>query len=187
VTAYPGVDLERFNPGPRPNRLRVAFVGTLYLWKGVDVLVQLARALAPTAEVAVVGGPVCPWSRRLVANAPLRRHDGDVPSLLASSHALVLPSASDGLGYVVLEAMAAGAVPLVSPEVGAAEIVRGLDERLVQPRATCADVVPELLHSLPLEELGGRARRLAERYERVAMAEQAAVSVLERIRRLSFP
>jgi glycosyltransferase involved in cell wall biosynthesis len=84
---------------------------------------------------------------------------------------------------VVLEAMAAGAVPFVSPEVGAAEIVRTLDARLVQPRATVAEAVPELLERLPLEELGRSARGLAERYERVAMAEQAAGSVLERIGR----
>jgi glycosyltransferase involved in cell wall biosynthesis len=181
VTASPGVDVERFAPGARPDRLRVAFVGVLSLWKGVDVLVRLARKLAPAGEVVVVGGPVCPWSRRLVSEAPLRQHPGDIPSLLASSHALVLPSATDGFGLVVLEAMAAGAVPFVSPEVGAAAIVRRLDPRLVQPRSEFAEVVPELIHTLPLGELGAAARRIAERHERAEMARTAASLLLERI------
>jgi glycosyltransferase involved in cell wall biosynthesis len=181
VVAYPGVDLERFAPGRRPERLRVAFVGVLSLWKGVDVVVRLAREIIPVGEVVVVGGPVCAWSRRITSDAPLEQHDGDVPSLLASSHALVLPSASDGFGYVVLEAMASGAVPFVSPEVGAAELVRDLDIRLVQPRATFARVVPKLLRSLPLEELGAQARVLAKRYERTAMAKNAASLLLERV------
>jgi glycosyltransferase involved in cell wall biosynthesis len=183
LIAYPGVDVARYKPGVRPQRMRVAFVGVLSLWKGVDVLVRLARTLAPTGDVAVIGGPVCPWSRQLVSDAPLRHYEDGVASLLASSHALVLPSASDGFGYVVLEAMAAGAVPFVSPEVGAAEIVRTLDDRLVQPRATFAEAVPELLRSLPLEELALAARGVAEQYERVAMAEQAAEAVLQRIAR----
>jgi glycosyltransferase involved in cell wall biosynthesis len=181
VTASPGVDIERFAPGPRSERLRVAFVGVLSLWKGVDVLVRLAHKLAPAGEVVVVGGPVCPWSRRLVSDAPLRQHPGDIPSLLASSHALVLPSATDGFGLVVLEAMAAGAVPFVSPEVGAAEIVRKLDPRLVQPRSEFAEVIPELLDTLPLDELGAAARLIAERHERAEMAQTAASLVLERI------
>ena len=185
VVSYPGVDLDRFAPRERSASLRVAFVGVLSVWKGVDVLVRLADTLSPSAEIVVIGGPVCPWSRRLVSRAPLQHHEGDVPSLLGSSHALVLPSASDGFGYVVLEAMAAGAVPFVSPEVGAAELVRELDARLVQPRPVFAQRVSELLHTLPLEELGRNARRLAQRYERTVMAERAASQVLERIGHLS--
>jgi glycosyltransferase involved in cell wall biosynthesis len=149
----------------------------LSLWKGVDILAALGRTLGEDGDVVVAGGPVCPWSRRVTEQARFQSND-DVPALLAGAHALVLPSATDGFGYVVLEAMASGTVPFVSPEVGAAEIVRRLDERLVQPREQFAEAVAELLRSLPLADLATRARAIAEEFERERMADQAARRVL---------
>jgi glycosyltransferase involved in cell wall biosynthesis len=177
LVAPPGVDLARFIPGPPFERLTIAFVGALALWKGLDIVVKLAEALGRDGRVAVAGGPVCPWSRRLAEEAPFDRHV-EVTPLLSRAHALVLPSATDGFGYVVLEAMASGTVPFVSPEVGAAEVVRQIDERLVQPRAQFAEVVPELVRSLPLADLAARARTIAEEFERGRMAELAARRVL---------
>jgi glycosyltransferase involved in cell wall biosynthesis len=177
VTAPPGVDLARFVPAPPFERLTIAFVGVLSLWKGLDILSALADALPVEADVAVVGGPVCSWSRRLTERTRFRRH-ADVPALLSKAHALVLPSATDGFGYVVLEAMASGTVPFVSPEVGAAEIVRRIDERLVQPRADFAEAVAELVQIMPLADLATRARAIAEEFDRERMAEQAARRVI---------
>jgi glycosyltransferase involved in cell wall biosynthesis len=187
VTAHPGVDCERFRPRPPYPELTVAFVGVLSLWKGADLVVGLAERLRGRARTGVVGGPVCPWSRSLVAAAPLDRHH-DVQELLGRAHALVLPSATDGFGYVVLEAMASGAVPFVSPEVGAAEIVRRLDDRLVQPRPSFVAAVSELLEVLPLAELSRRARSLAEQFDRKRMSELAAAAVLGAVRHhAAFP
>jgi glycosyltransferase involved in cell wall biosynthesis len=177
VHAYPGVDLERFRPGARGDRLHVAFVGPLALWKGADVLVELERRLRPSAVVAVVGGPVCPWSRRLLARARFERSN-DILSVMATSHYLVLPSVTDGFGYVVLEALASGCVPFVSPHAGAAEVVRRLDPRLVQPLARFAERVPELMRMLPFEDLSRRARSLAGEFEYQAMARASAARVL---------
>jgi glycosyltransferase involved in cell wall biosynthesis len=177
VQAYPGVDLERFRPAPRDDRLHVAFVGALALWKGADVLVELERRLQPSAVVEVVGGPVCPWSRRLLERARFRYAD-DVPAVMATSHYLVLPSVTDGFGYVVLEALASGCVPFVSPHAGAAEVVRRLDPRLVQPPARFAERVPELMRTLPFEDLSRRARSLAGEFEYQAMARVSAARVL---------
>src|SRR2546423_247857 len=83
------VDRERFRPGEAFPELTVAFVGVLSLWKGADVVVELAHRLAGRGAVAVVGGPVCPWSRALVAGAPLERRAAVAP-LLAGAQALVL-------------------------------------------------------------------------------------------------
>ncbi len=177
VLAPPGVDLERFAPATKAPDLTVAFVGTFSLWKGVDVLADLASRLRGSGIVATIGGPVCPWSRRLSTGAGFVARS-DVPELLASAHALVLPSVSDGFGYVVLEAMASGAVPFVTPAVGAAEIVTRLDERLVQSTEHFAENVCGLLTSLPLDELGVRARTLAGEFEQGAMGRQAAQRVL---------
>jgi glycosyltransferase involved in cell wall biosynthesis len=113
---------------------------------------------------------------------PLERRLQVAP-LLAGAQALILPSASDGFGYVVLEAMASGAVPFVSPEVGAAEVVRRIEPRLVQPRETFAEAVVELLAELPLADLARRARSIAEGLERRTMAARAAKAVLEAVER----
>jgi glycosyltransferase involved in cell wall biosynthesis len=178
VVAPPGVDLARFRPGTKAAELTVAFVGTFSLWKGIDVLVDLGARLRGVALLATIAGPVCPWSRRLAAGAPFVPH-GDVPDLLAKAHALVLPSASDGFGYVVLEAMSAGAVPFVTPEVGASELVARLDRRLILPAADFAEGVSALLTTLPLAELARSARRLACEFEQTAMARRAADAVLD--------
>lgn len=178
VLAPPGVDLNRFRPGEPFDRLTIAFVGSLSLWKGVDILAELTERVRENADVAVVGGPVCPWSRRLAGRTPFIHHT-DVPALLSRAHALVLPAATEGFGYVVLEAMASGTVPFVSPEVGAAEIVHRIDHRLVQPRAGFAETVTELMQSLPLADLAVRARTIAAEFDRERMAEQAARRVLD--------
>lgn len=183
IHSYPGVDCDRFRPLHHYDDLTVAFVGVLSLWKGVDILARLAHTLHGRAITAVIGGPVCPWSRRLTIAAPFTFHV-DVPDLLGRAHALVLPAASDGFGYVVLEAMAAGTVPFVSPETGAAEIVSRLDARLVQPREKFAEIVPELLESLPLSDLGERARLIAQEFRWQEMSEVAAARILDAARQL---
>jgi glycosyltransferase involved in cell wall biosynthesis len=178
VHAYPGIDLERFQPGIEPREPLLAFIGTLSVWKGADIVAALARRLEGRMRVGVVGGPVCSWSVRVAAGAPLEPWS-DVPELLRRSTALVLPSASDGFGYVVLEALASGCVPIVSPEVGSAEVVRRLHPDLVQPRATFVDGVEDLLARLPFDELAHRARGLAAEFERGERGAEAARVILQ--------
>ncbi len=179
VHAYLGVDLERHRPGPKSERLTVAFVGPLSLRKGVNVVAELARRVRGEAVVEVVGGPACPWSRRLAEGAPFawRR---SVPEVLSAAHALVLPSRSDGFSYVVLEALASGTVPIVTPQVGAAEIVRRLDPRLVVERPGFAEEVAALLPALDFTGLAPRARALAEEFDRRHTSRAIAGAVLGR-------
>ncbi|MHB8185467.1 MAG: glycosyltransferase family 4 protein [Dermatophilaceae bacterium] len=178
VFCPPGVDLERFRPAKKPSQLTVAFVGTLSLWKGVHILETLAARLqAGGARLVVVGGPVCTWSRRIAERMPFDRED-DVAAVLSQAHALVLPSISDGFGYVVLEAMASGAVPFVTPQVGAADVVGLVDPRLIIDANEFAETVPELLGELPLDTLATRCRTVAEQYERRHMGAKAAAAVL---------
>lgn len=179
VHAYPGIDLERFRPAPKPKDVRVAFVGPLSLWKGVDVVALLARELSGRATVLTVGGPVCRWSKAVV-NRALFAPRSTVADALAEARALVLPSLSDGFGYVVLEALAAGTVPFVTPEVGAAEVLMELEPRLVIARDEFAVAVPKLLASLDLASIAIRGRTLAERFERGEMARQAVAAILVR-------
>jgi glycosyltransferase involved in cell wall biosynthesis len=181
VHAYPGVDLDRFRPGVKSGELSVAFVGTLSLWKGLHLLVPLSQRLG---GIHVIGGPVCPWSRRYARAGRFTPATDDVAGLMASSHALVLPSVTDGFAYVVLEAMASGCVPFVTPTVGSAELVRLIDPELVIPAEEFEHRVPELLRSMDLTDLGARARDIAEDFDRRRMADAAAVAVLAKVESL---
>lgn len=183
VHSYLGVDLDHHRPGAKRARLTIAFVGPLSLRKGVDAVAALAARAGPEATVEVVGGPICPWSRRIAEGAPFVPRDS-VAEMLAGAHCMVLPSRSDGFSYAVLEALASGAVPIVTPEVGAAELVRRLDPRLVVEREGFVEATLELLPRLDFQRLGGEARALAEQLDRRRTGPAAAAAVLEAAERL---
>jgi hypothetical protein len=63
--------------------------------------------------------------------------------------------------------------------VGAAEVARELDERLVINREAFVETAAVLLPTL--RDLAGDARQLAERYDRSVMAPRAAVAILDRL------
>jgi glycosyltransferase involved in cell wall biosynthesis len=178
VHAYLGVDVGRFRPAPKPDGLRIGYVGALSMRKGVDIVADLACRLRGQAEILAVGGPNDRWSARIVAQADFTPR-ASVPEMLAESHVMVLPSRSDAFAYVVLEALACGAVPIVTPQVGASEIVRELDARLVVPLEDYAERVVELLPTLDLAVLSSRGVELAQRFERRKMAVGAASAVLK--------
>jgi glycosyltransferase involved in cell wall biosynthesis len=180
VHAYPGVDLEQHRPGPKKGDLRVAFIGPLSLRKGVDIACDIARRLQGKGIVEAVGGPTCPWSRRISEEAPFLM-GRSAPETLASAQALILPSRSDGFSYVVLEALASGTVPIVTPAVGAAEVVRRLDPRLVLEEDVFAEAAVELLDGLDLIDIGQRARELALVFDRNRAAPAIAEAILTRL------
>jgi glycosyltransferase involved in cell wall biosynthesis len=174
-----GVDLDHFRPGPKPGDLRVAFVGPLSMRKGVDIVSELATRLGGKAVVEVVGGPTCPWSRRIAERSSfVFRHS--VRDMLRDAHFFVLPSISDGFSYAVLEALASGAIPIVTPQVGASEIVERLDPRLVVERDEFVEATVALLADVDIGALGTRARALAEEYDRRRTSRAVAASVLAR-------
>jgi glycosyltransferase involved in cell wall biosynthesis len=179
VHSYLGVDLMGFTPGAKSDKLTIAFIGPLSLRKGVDTVVELAHRLRGDAIVETVGGPVCPWSRRLVERAEFTPRTS-VADTLRSAHVLVLPSRSDGFSYVVLEALASGTIPIVTPAVGAAEIVRRLDDRLVIESPEFVDATVELIPILDLKALGVRARALAEEFDRRRTSRATVTAVIER-------
>lgn len=183
VHAYLGVDLARFKPTAKGDHLRIAFVGPLSMRKGVDTVAELAARIGDAATVLTVGGPTCPWSRRIVEEASFEPR-GSVEEMFAEAHLLVLPSRSDAFAYVVPEALSAGIVPIVSPQVGASEVVRRLDPRLVVDRECFVDVVIDLLPKLDLLDLSRRAIALAREFDRDEANSRAAHAVVERAERL---
>jgi glycosyltransferase involved in cell wall biosynthesis len=147
-------------PSPLPPAPRVAFVGVLERYKGVDTLLAAWPSVVdrvPGAELVVVGrgtlnGALHRMAERLALNGSVRfvgqLEPPDLRRVLDESFCLVLPSRSEGMGRVVLEAMARGRPVVASSVGGLKEIVDdGRSGLLVEPddRAGLADALVDML------------------------------------------
>jgi hypothetical protein len=131
-----GVDADRFLTSNRkPDPFSVLFVGQLRPYKGVEVLLHAWRKVqqSGSAELHIVGeGHQRAELEALAANLGLSsvRFHGSVSEKrlrerYATSHALVLPSnrKAEAFGLVLLEGMAAGAIPISSDLPGVKDVV----------------------------------------------------------------
>lgn len=177
-----GADPARFageHPDPRPDlaRPRVVFVGRLGRQKGVEALIDAVPHLRSDVPVAIVGdGPLRPAleerARRLgvadrVTFTGFVPH-AQVPAHLRHADLLVLPSAYEELGSILVEALHAG-LPVVASAVGGIpDIVRdGVTGRLVPPgdaRALAAAIDDLVAHPVVLAAFAAAARRAAPDY-----------------------
>jgi glycosyltransferase involved in cell wall biosynthesis len=161
-----GVDLDRFAPLPRTEaRERLGLDAQKpYLLFGADPTrpekrYELARALADDAgaELLALGGV-----------EPER-----VPLFVNAANAVLVPSAREGFGLAVLEALACD-VPVLATPVGIHEqALAGIDGTLCAPFELArwrAALAPHLFDSDP--HVAGRAR--AGRYSAAGMAERVA-------------
>jgi glycosyltransferase involved in cell wall biosynthesis len=141
-----GIDMARFQPRAEADDPIVAVFSRLNPLKGIEYFLEAAARLLPRfprARFWIVGDSVAPGYRaRLAAQAlglGLRERVAflgfrdDVPALLRQVSVSVLPSLSEGLSNVVLEAMAAG-VPVVATAVGGTpELIRDGETGLLVP------------------------------------------------------
>ncbi len=162
------MDLEPFLApvAPLPGRPSALFVGVLERYKGIDELAEAWRIAAPRvpdASLHVVGrGTRRVVIEELVGDLPEQARwtevlsSAGVAQALDGSTVLVLPSRSEGMGRVLLEAFCRGR-PVVGSRVGGiADLVRdGETGLLVPPRD------PEALAGALVRVLSDRA--LAER------------------------
>lgn len=137
-----GVDNERFSPRGHDyddDVFRILFVGQITQAKGIGYLLQAYQAVqSPDTSLTLVGDFVGPPS----AFAPYRhlfhhiRHvpHGLLPDYYRSADVFVFPTLSEGLGHVVLEALASG-LPVITTFQGPNQVVRdGIDGFLVPLR-----------------------------------------------------
>jgi glycosyltransferase involved in cell wall biosynthesis/peptidoglycan/xylan/chitin deacetylase (PgdA/CDA1 family) len=188
---YNGVDADVFKPGPAEDcrkRLGLAgekslllFVGNLLPVKGIDVLIEACAILKNKSfefELHVVGkGTLRPELERRVRQLGLDDcvkfrgviPNEQLPDWYRAATLLVLPSRSEGVANVLLEAAACG-TPFVASDVGGVrEIVHLGDGLLVTPNdpAQLAEVIGAALSRLPrqqrLEPFKGRSHADAAR------------------------
>ena len=122
----PGVDVDLFaTPEHNESRQDFLFVGSLVWRKGVDILIDLLKAL-PWLKLNIIGdGPERRWLEQVIVRenlsdrARLLGHvpNCDLPLHLAQARALILPSRSEGLPLIVLESLSCG-TPVVATDVG---------------------------------------------------------------------
>ncbi len=146
-----GVDLERFHPGQadagwrarlsggRPDRLVLLYVGRLAKEKTVERLLEAVAGRSDVSLAIVGDGPLrAEMERRFAGTATtfLGFLGGDdLVRAYASADVFVLPSETETLGMVTLEAHASG-LPVIAAESPAArELVRhGVDGLRYDPR-----------------------------------------------------
>jgi len=196
---YNGVDLERFHPRLREAalpRLRAElgadgpialFAGSGFARKGLDrAIAGLARA-GVKAQLAVAGsGDARPFRAQAESLGVCERVRflglrPDLPAVCAAADLFVLPTRYDPFANACLEAMAAGVPVATTLDNGAAELVEpGVSGFL------CADDFSSAFRALDdparLREMGGAARRVAERHTWAAHAD-AVWALWERRRR----
>lgn len=140
VVAIPyGVDASMFQPRVSPaidDVFRVLFVGSIGQRKGINYLLEGYEAFAKQdTELILVGNYVgepkafLPYENlyKHVSHAPHWK----MPDVFSASSVFVFPSLLEGMGLVVLEAMASG-VPVITTANGPGDIVRdGIDGYVV--------------------------------------------------------
>ena len=179
-----GIEVERFardRAGTRARLIRefdippqaaiVVTVSVLRAGKGIDVLLDAARAV-PGAYFLIAGdGPMAAEWRQLATShgvdARIRwaGHRNDVDALLAGCDVFAHPTLSDAFPTVLLEAMAAG-LPIVASDVGGIpEIVVPGETGLLVPAGDARPLAAALTDLLSSHEKG---RQMGERARAIA-------------------
>jgi glycosyltransferase involved in cell wall biosynthesis len=146
---------------------RLIFVGRLVDYKGVQYLLEAVRKLSVPYELLIVGDGPYRSVLQKSSNGLNVRFTGEVPlgkvqEYVGASSVFVLPSLTENLPNVVLEALAAG-IPVIASAVGALpEIIQdGKNGFLVPPKdSNCiAERLERILSDRMLRETMSRAAR----------------------------
>lgn len=164
----------------------ILFLGRVNWEKGLDRLIP-ALSYVSYVHLVIAGNDEenyrptleslterCRVKERVTFTGPV--HGSDKVALLKQASMLVLPSYSENFGNVIMEAMAVGCPVVVTPEVGAAEIVVSTGAGLVlngAPEVLGKGINELLLKSQLLKEMGERGKKaIAEQYTWPAIAKQ---------------
>lgn len=177
VALWPGgVDTDRFRPerwsgamrarltAGHPESPLLLYAGRLSAEKSIERLLPILRAI-PQARLALIGdGPHRPALERHFAGFPVTMtgflHGDELAEAFASSDVFVMPSETETLGLVVLEAMASG-LPVVGARAGGVPemIEEGVNGFLFDDEAQATASVGQLIADRVKREAMGRVAR----------------------------
>jgi glycosyltransferase involved in cell wall biosynthesis len=172
-------------PAQLPEQPRAVFVGVLERYKGFDTLAAAwprVRERVPSATLHVVSdgtlrGLVTPqmeWSRRLSSE--------EVAAAMDASWLVCLPSRSEGLPRVALEAAARGRAIVGGNRAGIPDVVRHEENGLLVDPDDADDLADALVRVLSdralAERLGAAARRTGEEWAVTPQEYAAKVAAL---------
>ena len=166
------------------------FLGRINWKKGLDRLIA-ALAHVPDVRLVIAGNDEEDYRsqlERLIAEKGVGERicfsghvrGADKAALFKNAALFVLPSYSENFGIAVLEAMAAGCPVIITPEVGAADIVREHRAGLVidgDPRVLGKGLHTMLMNPEELVQMGRRGRKAVEgnfTWDAVALKMEAA-------------
>ncbi len=174
-----GIDCQKFIPSVRKNNKFTVLLAARLLWdkgiaeyieaskilkaKGIDIQFLLAGAPDPGNPAAVPESVLSKWS--VEGLVTLLGHVDDMPALLGTVNAVVLPSYREGLPTGLTEAGASG-LPLITTDVpGCNEVVThevdGLLVPVKNPKALADSILRLYLDCELCEKLGAAARNKA--------------------------
>ena len=147
-----GADLTRFSQGPsgaeQGKTFRALFVGSIVQRKGVSYLLRAyQRFKGPNTELVLVGNypddmrPFVPFRDdfKHIPHVP----QADLPKIYQNADVFVFPSLLEGMGLVVLEAMASG-LPVITTPNGPGDLVRNGVDGFVVPIRDVDAIVEKL-------------------------------------------
>ncbi len=149
-TVYNGVDFNRFtltqkNNDPELASTKLIYIGNLIQTKGVFELAHAFRELCKSHDIklTIVGNGPCENDLRDILSSEIVKEKvyftgalshSEVAKELSASDCLVLPSYSEGVPNVVMEALASG-IPVLATDVGGIpEIVNDKNGILFEPQ-----------------------------------------------------
>ncbi len=168
-----GVDTERFRPARTEERrretdgaLRYLCVGRFVGWKGHRTLLHafalLTESKVPKARLTLVGkGPKLESTRRLADRLGISSRvffrgfvpDAFVPDVYRNADVFVLPSATEGMSFALMEAMSSG-LPIIASDVPGNSAILDPDAAILVPPGE-----PRALAQAMGELAGQRERR----------------------------
>jgi glycosyltransferase involved in cell wall biosynthesis len=167
------MDLEPFAapPKPLPEEPVALFIGVLEPYKNIDGLAEAWRLARPKAELRIVGkgtrtDVVSSLVREGLATWQPELSTDEVVRALDEASVLILPSRSEGMGRVVIEAQLRGRPVLGSNVGGIPDLVTdGVNGKLFapEPRAIAA-ALAVLDDPTELARLAANARAAGERW-----------------------
>jgi alpha-maltose-1-phosphate synthase len=131
--------------------LKVLFVGALIQRKGIGYLLDAIEKLGGQVELTLIGTRFAPNARvdaacqrwRWFETIPYER----VLHVMMQSDVLVLPSLSEAFGLVVTEALSCGLPVIITPNVGAGDLIADGREGFIVPICS-SDAIAERLSQM---------------------------------------